>query len=108
MIVQGSNNPLILTFDVSVANIPTLLVTLWSKNGRATRPIKAWTRDDMMINGATVVCPITERETANLVTENIMLEAKGVDSEGNTIFWTEYPIELHHRRDRIIPLTQEG
>lgn len=108
MIVQGSNNPLVLTFDESVDNIPSLLVTLWSRNGMSTRPIKAWTRDDMMINGETVVCPLAESETANLVSANLILEAKGLDGEGNTIFWSEYPIDLHRRRDRIITLTQEG
>ena len=108
MIVQGSNNPLVLTFDQSVDDIPSLSVTLWSATGRLTRPLKAWTRADMMINGATVVCPLTEDETKNLVSTNLILEAKGLDGDGNTIFWDEYPIDLHKRRDRMITLTQEG
>lgn len=108
MIVQGSNNPLVLTFDTSVDDIPSLSVTLWSATGRLTRPLKAWTREDMMINGETVVCPLTEDDTKNLVSANLILEAKGLDQEGNTIFWEEYPIDLHRRRDRMIKLTQEG
>lgn len=108
MIVQGSNNPLVLTFDQSVDSIPVLSVTLWSATGRGTNPIKAWTNEDMMINGDTVVCPLTESETASLVPLKLMLEAKGLDSEGNTIFWAEYPIDTYKRRDRIISLTQEG
>lgn len=108
MIVQGSNNPLVLTFDQSVDDIPSLSVTLWSAAGHGNGPIKAWATADMMINGDTVVCPLTESETANLVPAKMILEAKGLDSEGNTIFWTEYPIDLCKRRDRIISLTQEG
>lgn len=108
MIVQGSNNPLVLTFDQSVDTIPSLSVTLWSATARNTRPLMAWTNADMMINDDTVVCPMTESETQNLVSGKMVLEAKGLDENGNTIFWAEYPIDLHRRRDRIISLTQEG
>lgn len=108
MIVQGSNNPLVLTFDTSVENVPILSITLWNAAKWKSKLLKAWTRSDVIINGDTVVCPLTESETANLSAESLVLEVKGLDDEGNTIFWAEYQLDLLSRRDKVITLTQGG
>lgn len=33
MIIQGSNNPITLTFDSDLSDIPTIVATLWLGNG---------------------------------------------------------------------------
>ncbi len=108
MIIQGSNNPLVIFFDASVENIAQLTITIWSATGSTVRPVMMWTKDEMLIDGEKVVCMLKESATRNLVTSKLVLEAKGLDSDGETVFWEEYPIDLHRRRDRIIHLTQGG
>ena len=107
MIIQGSNNPLVIQFDQSVAAIPTLIVSLWADSpGRGSHLIKEWRRDDMTVDADTVVCAITEEETKALPGQRLILEAKGLDASGNTIFWDAYPIDVKNRRDKVIQLTQ--
>lgn len=109
MIIQGSNNPLVIQFDAVVDSIPVLVVTLWSDAySHVGRPLKKWEREDMTISGDTAVCPITEEETQAFPRGVIVLEAKGLDGNGNTVFWDEYPVDVKLRRDRIIRLTQSG
>ena len=109
MIIQGSNNPLVIKFDADISTIPRLVVTLWSDMpGYAGQPVKLWELEDMTINSDTAVCPITEAETKALPTSALVLEAKGLDGDGNTVFWDQYKIDLLRRRDKIITLTQTG
>ena len=102
MIIQGSNNPITLTFDESVADIPTLVATLWAGYGNM---IKRWDKTDMGIDGETVTLPLSEEETAALSGGAIMLDVKGVDSDGNIVFWDEAGIRVLPRRDHSITLT---
>ena len=60
----------------------------------------------MTINDDTAICPITEEESASLPRVNLHIEAKGLDQNGNTIFWDDYKVNVMYRRDRIITLSQ--
>ena len=110
MIIQGSNNPLVIQFDISVADMPAIIVTLWAdkenKCEQYSEKIKQWNKSDMQIQNDTVVCPITEEETKNISARYLVLEAKGLDNDGNTIFWDQYKLYIKSRRDRVISLTQ--
>lgn len=102
MIIQGSNNPLTLTFDESVEGIPSLVATLWAGMGVM---IKRWDKTDMGIDGDVVTLPLTEEETAALHGGSIMLDVKGVDENGSIIFWDEAGLRVLPRRDHTIALT---
>lgn len=107
MLIQGSNNPIVITFDASVADIPQLVATLWRRFAAAgASPIKVWTQDDMLIDGDTAVCPITEEETAALPTSGVTLEVKGLDAYGNTVIWQAVNVPVLMRNDRDIELTE--
>lgn len=109
MIILGSNNPLVIQFDADVSGLPTLVVSLWwNVQGHMNSPLHVWERADMSINEDTAVCEITEAETSALPTANLVLEAKGLDSNGNTVFWDAYPVDVLNRRDKVIHLTQTG
>lgn len=109
MIIQGSNNPLVIQFDADISTIPRLVVTLWSDlPGHIAAPELKWENGDMLIDGDTAVCPITEEQTRSLPASTLVLEAKGLDGEGNTIFWDEYRVDIKKRRDKVIHLTQGG
>lgn len=107
MIIQGSNNPLVIQFDASIADMPVLVVTLWSDTAvYPTKMIKRWNNEDMTISDDTAICPISEEETKNIPNGRLVLEAKGLDENGNTIFWDQYELDVMARRDRIIMLSQ--
>lgn len=107
MIIQGSNNPLVIQFDADIENIPTLVVTLWKdKAGYASELVKQWMTEDMSIDGDTAVCELTEDDTRKYPSSYLMLEAKGLDENGNTIFWDEYKLDIKTRRDKVIMLTR--
>ena len=107
MIIQGSNNPLVIQFDTSVSDMPKLVVTLWNDEaGYPYKPLKSWDETQMTIDDDTVVCPLDEAETKEYPNGRLIIEAKGLDSDMNTIFWDQYPLKVKERRDRIIKLTQ--
>lgn len=107
MIIQGSNNPLVIQFDASIADMPALVVTLWSDTARYPyKMLKRWDRDNMTIDNDTAVCPLTEAETKAFPNGDLVIEAKGLDGDGNTIFWDQYALNVKTRRDKIIMLTQ--
>lgn len=107
MIPQGSNSPIIIKLDADLAEIPRLVVTLW-KNGSGTSPIKTWEKEDMIIDGDTAACPLTEAETKALPVGTLPLEIKGLDANGNAIFWNDCFVNVLQRRDKIITMTQGG
>lgn len=109
MIIQGSNNPLIIKFDQQIEDIPRLVITLWQDRSALTAvKVAHWENADMLVSGDTAVCPITEAQTGALPSTELVLEAKGLDGEGNTVFWDEYRVDIKRRRDRVIHLTQGG
>lgn len=108
-IVQGSNNPLVIQFDAEVEALPALIVTLWyDRQGYQSQLLHEWHRDDMEVTGDTAICPITEKETNQYPSAVVMLEAKGLDEDGKTVFWDEFKLDIRRRRDKIITLTQTG
>ena len=103
MIIQGSNNPLVFQFDADVSTIPTMVVSLWSDlPGYANKPLKIWWTEDMLINGDTAICDITENETRNLPSSKVIIAIKGWDENGITAFWEELPIDINTRHDKNI------
>lgn len=107
MIIQGSNNPLVIEFTESVADLPALVITLWrDKTGAEPTLVKAWAKNEVDISGdgKTVVCTISDTETACLCPVPHVIEAKGLDGDGNTIFWAAYKIDILTRRDKAIHL----
>ena len=107
MIIQGANNPLVVEFSESIADLPALVITLWrDKTGQESTLVKEWQKDDMMISGdgKSVVCEISDAETAALCPVPHIIEAKGLDGDGNTIFWAAYRIDILTRRDKAVAL----
>lgn len=102
MIIQGSDNPLVIEFDDDVSGCSGLVVSLWA--GSNTEPVKVWEKTDMEISGATVICPISESVTAGLRSISATIEAKGLDEYGNMIFWDEMKVPVKARFDRNLTM----
>lgn len=105
MVIQGSNEPLVITFDESVDALHKLLVTLWvDKPSR--RLIRQWRETEMQIAQNTVTCPLTEQETAAFPPHQLTAEIKGLDENGTIVIYEAIPIEVIPRHDGSIPLTE--
>ena len=104
MIIQGTNIPLVVTFDGSVTDCAALVITLWRRN---RTELKRWTMADMVINADIVTLPVSEEETAAWPEGYNTLEAKGLDADGSTIFWEEIPVLVVSRRDKGIRLQED-
>lgn len=104
-IPQGSNNPLVIEFEEE-PGAPVLAISLWGDGrGQAEKPLKVWKTEDVTVDGRTIVCPLTEEETAGFPPSGVTLEIKGLDENGYTIFWEQMNVRVVARRDRIILLT---
>jgi len=104
-IIQGSNEPLVIQFDQNVSGFPQFVITLWKTKSTGTYDLmKQWNKADMTIDGDTVTLPLTEAETRALPVGWLQVEAKGLDNEGNTLFWAEMQIDVAFRRDKSITL----
>lgn len=106
-IIQGSKNPLVVTFDDDVSGLAALRITLWSDlAGSPGTPLKMWTEQDVTIQGETVICPLTEAETAAMPMGTAILEIKGMDGSQAEIFWEQFKLDVALRRDKDIALSQ--
>lgn len=106
MIIQGSNEPLVIQFDESVDTLDKLLVTLWADKP-SRRLIRQWRETEMQIAQGTVTCPLTEQETAALPNGPLTVEIKGLDANGTVVIYEAIPIPVAIRRDGSIPLTED-
>lgn len=109
MIVQGSNNPIVLTFDSNVSDCDDLVVTCWDKTKSASGVmLKIWHKGDMQISGNMAVLPITQEDTRRFPDEEVVFAVKGLDADGETIFWDEKKVDILARSDKGIALTRSG
>ena len=109
MVIQGSNNPFVVRFDVSIQDIPILIITLWNDvAGMQPKLLKKWEKEDIEVTNDTAICPVTEAETRAFPSSHLVIEAKGLNENNETIFWDAYKIDVLSRRDKVIALTQTG
>lgn len=108
MIIQGSNYPLVIQFNEDVSAVPKLLVTLWRDiNASQSVLIKKWEKPDMRISNDTAVCPLSESVTRHLPLRTLVVEIKGLDENGNEIFYEQDEQGVYRRRDKDISLVEE-
>ena len=70
MLVQGSNLPIILTFDEDASTFQDLSVKVYERTGTADNPILSWGMNDVTIDEQEVICPIAQ---ADLMSPNLVL-----------------------------------
>ena len=104
MLIQGTNMPIKVVFDESVASMQSIVATLWNPQGKQ---LKRWNTEDIDIQGDTIYLPLVEDETATYAKGKVILEIKGLDENGKTLFWQEVKITVKDRKDKIINL-EEG
>lgn len=95
-IIQGSNQPIIVTFDNDITDIKDLHVALFSNH----EPLKEWYMDDIIIEGNTATCPLKQAETLSFKRGACTIEIKWMDEEGD-VYLSEIVRSQIIRRDDI-------
>lgn len=104
MLIQGTNSPLVIQFDQDVSTMDKLVISLWSLTGEM---IKEWDLDELTIEGDTAICPMAEAETKTYPNTIVTIEAKGIDSDGDMVFWDQMDVMMVKRRDKVISLVDD-
>ena len=102
MIIQGSNEPIVITFDSDVSEIREWSVSLYGedKRGAPTVLLKHWDTADLVMDGMQAYAPLTEDETLEFHPCVASLEIKWLDSDNN--IWHPYVarIRISGRNDK--------
>lgn len=100
MIIQGSNAPILLTFESSMDSITDFSAALVSRKlVDKTSILKHWEKADIEVNETAVALPLTQEETMEFPSGVCSLEIKWVD-EDNVHFADVVNINVEHRADK--------
>ena len=107
MLVQGSNLPIVLTFDEDPSTFQDISVIVYPRGSTTANAILSWGLQDVTIAGYDVICPIAQTDlmSPNLViTEdlNVAMEIKWLredDSIENNVTVYDY---ISYRKDTTI------
>ena len=107
MFVQGSNLPIVLTFDEDASTFQDLSVIVYPRNETTASAILSWGIDDVVIDGQEVICPIEQSDLMppNLVItedKNVAIEIKWMgedDAVYNNVIVYDY---ISYRKDNTV------
>lgn len=97
MIIQGSNEPIIIEFDESIEAIK-MEMSLYTRN----KELKHWSYSDLVISDKTVKAPLKESETMGYPVGDASVELKWKDQEGYNHFADILHTEIVPRRDKTL------
>ena len=106
MIIQGSNSPIVMSFDNDASSVKDWSLALYGedKRGRPSVFLKHWDAEDLVIDGSIVYAPLSEEETFNFMPCVASLEIKWLDDD-DVIYHSEVVrIRIRGRNDKT-PLT---
>ena len=105
MIIQGSNQPLLIIFDDDIReNVQDLSVSLYVMGGE----LKHWDMPDLIIDGDTATAKLTQEETASFPAGACHIEIKWLDLDGVTQFNKIISDQIVYRSDKRILEVQDG
>ena len=102
MIIQGSNNPIILEYDSPVDKITDISVVLTRRGSLQCNEsgyAKQWRMADVQKSGKTILLPLTQDETLSFMPGKYNLEVKWIEND-SIIFARVVTIYVEPRSDR--------
>lgn len=102
MIIQGSNNPIILEYDSPVDKITDISVVLTQRGSlqcNGSGYAKQWRMADVQKSGKTILLPLTQYETLSFMPGKYDLEVKWIEND-SIIFARVVTIYVEPRSDR--------
>lgn len=104
MIIQGSNNPIILEYDSPVDKITDISVVLTQRGSlqcNGSGYAKQWRMADVQKSGKTILLPLTQYETLSFMPGKYDLEVKWIEND-SIIFARVVTIYVEPRSDRTL------
>lgn len=99
IIIQGSNVPIVVTFDDDVSSLEKIAASLWY--GKTL--LKEWEDNDITVDEDTATFPLDEDETKEFQSGMVTFELKGVN-QGVTVFWKKAKLKVIERHDKVIDM----
>lgn len=102
MIIQGSNNPIILEYDSPVDKITDISAVLTRRSSLQCNEsgyAKQWRMADVQKSGKTILLPLTQNETLSFMPGRYDLEVKWIEND-SIIFARVVTIYVEPRSDR--------
>lgn len=81
MIIQGTNEPIIIQFDGDTSAITDISIALYHRDNL----LKKWTMSNLTIDGDVVIAPMTQEESMGFIPGDAHLEVKWIE-DGVTQF----------------------
>lgn len=97
-IYQGSNAPIVLTFDGPITGVAGLSASLHNM----VSELKHWALNDVKVSGDSVILPLTEEETLLFESGSCELDFKTIDSHGDIEIYTTLPVMVVYDFDKSI------
>jgi len=109
MIVQGSNNPIIVSFDEDVSSIQDWSMSLYGedKRGAPGDLLKHWGLDDVEIDENSVSAPLSQEETLAFPPCVATLEIKWLNADDLIFHSKKVRIRIDGRNDSTHLMTSD-
>lgn len=83
MIIQSSNEPIVIDFGESLTAIKAMSIAMIDSNNKI---IKRWSKDEIEFNGSLAICNQTQEETASYPIGTVKILIKFLNAQGKTEF----------------------
>lgn len=106
MIIQGSNSPIVMTFDSDASSVKEWSIALYGedRHGAPSVLLKHWSAEDLTIDGSVVYAPLGEDETLEFNPCVASLEIKWLDPDDNIFHSDVIRVRISGRNDKT-PMT---
>ena len=96
-LIQGDNKPIILEFDVNIANIEQISAVLYGDQ----KEYKRWDEKSAVMENDEIQLPLSQEETIAIDSDYVKLEIKLV-SNGTIEFFEIISICIRKRKDKTV------
>ena len=102
MIIQGSNSPIVISFDDDVSGVTEWSVALFGedKRGMPSVLLKHWGTEDIEVDGSTAYAPLTEEETMEFAPGVASLEIKWLEADDIVFQSATVRVRISGRKDK--------
>lgn len=98
MIIQGSNQPITISFDEDMSLQSDIEIALFS----GSTELKHWSKEDLTIDEDVIQAPLTQEETMDFPAGSAILEVKWYDTDSMTQHTDPFRVWISGRKDHTI------
>lgn len=104
VIIQGSNNPIVVNFDRDISQCPSVEVGLYLPKAHGYLTLKEWHKADISFNEneAYIELPLSQEETLSFPSGKISLEIKALDSDNSVVVFDTILGRVEERNNEVV------